>query len=163
MATTSHPLHFDIFPSAQILSDDERERLLQSPGFGRVFTDHMAVIEWSLDKGWHGARITARQPFALDPAASVLHYGQEIFEGLKAYRGESDEVLLFRPEQNARRFQRSAKRLAMPQLPEGDFIAAIEVLSPRLRGCCGLIRLGFPTLKEQAFICARSCLPVRVS
>jgi len=126
MAANSHPLHFDIIPNAQALSDDARERLLQAPGFGKVFTDHMAVIDWSLDKGWHGARIVARQPFALDPAASILHYGQEIFEGLKAYRTEGDKVLLFRPEQNARRFQRSAKRLAMPSLPEGDFIAAIE-------------------------------------
>jgi len=128
MATHSSHLPFQIIPNAQRLSDIERKSLLQNPGFGRIFSDHMAVIDWSLDKGWHGARITARQPFALDPAASILHYGQEIFEGLKAYRGESDEVLLFRPEQNARRFQRSAKRLAMPQLPEGDFIAAIEEL-----------------------------------
>jgi len=124
----SLPMQFDIIPNAQRLSDDERERLLQSPGFGRIFSDHMAVIEWSLDKGWHGAQITARQNFSLDPAACVLHYGQEIFEGLKAYRGNEGQVLLFRPEQNARRFQRSAKRLAMPQLPEADFIAAIEEL-----------------------------------
>jgi len=128
MPANSSPLPFSITPNTNPVNDAERERLLQSPGFGKVFTDHMAVIDWSLEKGWHGARIVARQAFSLDPAACVLHYGQEIFEGLKAYRGEGDKVLLFRPEQNARRFQRSAKRLAMPQLPEGDFIAAIEGL-----------------------------------
>jgi len=128
MAVSSSPLPFSIMPNAQGASAAQREQLLQSPGFGRVFTDHMAVIDWSLDKGWHDARITARQPFSLDPASCVLHYSQEIFEGLKAYRGDKDQILLFRPEQNARRFQRSAKRLAMPPLPEEDFITAIEEL-----------------------------------
>jgi len=128
MTAPSSSLVFDIIPNSRALNVAEREALLQNPGFGKVFTDHMAVIDWSLDKGWHGARIVARQPFSLDPAACVFHYGQEIFEGLKAYRGEGGEILLFRPEQNARRFQRSAKRLAMPALPEADFIAAIEGL-----------------------------------
>jgi len=122
------PLSFQIIPNTQPTPEVERIKLLENPGFGKIFTDHMAVIEWSQEKGWHGARIVARQPFELDPAAAVLHYAQEILEGLKAYRGAGGEVLLFRPEQNARRFQRSAKRLAMPVLAEADFIGAIEAL-----------------------------------
>jgi len=121
-------LPFSLTPKANPTSEIERKNLLKNPGFGQIFTDHMAVIDWSQEKGWHDARITARQPFSLDPATSVLHYSQEIFEGLKAYRGDKGQVVLFRPEQNARRFQRSAKRLAMPSLPEEDFIAAIEGL-----------------------------------
>jgi len=128
MTVTSSPLSFRIMPNAHPVGDIERARALQNPGFGRVFSDHMVVIDWSLDKGWHEARIVAREPFSLDPAACVLHYGQEIFEGLKAYRGEGDKILLFRPEQNARRFQRSARRLAMPLLPEDAFLKAIEEL-----------------------------------
>jgi len=122
------PLTFQIIPNEQPTPEAERVKLLENPGFGKIFTDHMAVIEWSQEKGWHGARVVAREPFKLDPAAAVLHYAQEIFEGLKAYRGADGKVLLFRPEQNARRFQRSAKRLAMPILAEADFIGAIRAL-----------------------------------
>ncbi len=106
----------------------EREAQLVDPGFGRVFTDHMAVLHWSEAQGWHGGAITARKPLTMDPASSVLHYAQEIFEGLKAYRVEDGGLALFRPEANARRFQASARRMAMPELPEELFLASVEQL-----------------------------------
>lgn len=105
-----------------------REDLLKDPGFGKVFTDHMVTIRWTRDCGWHAAEIRARAPVTLDPAAAVLHYGQEIFEGLKAYNLSDDSIALFRPEQNARRFQASARRMAMPELPEALFLQAVEEL-----------------------------------
>jgi branched-chain amino acid aminotransferase len=106
----------------------ERAARLVDPGFGRVFTDHMVTIRYSDDKGWHDAKVGPRGPLTLDPATAVLHYAQEIFEGLKAYRLADGEMALFRPEQNARRFQRSAKRLAMPELPEEMFLQACKQL-----------------------------------
>ena len=100
-------------PTAKPVPAEERARLLADPGFGRVFTDHMAIIEYDEHKGWHDARITARHPFTMDPASPVLHYAQEIFEGLKAYRRPGGGAALFRPEANARRFAKSAIRMAM--------------------------------------------------
>ena len=107
---------------------DERAARLVDPAFGRVFTDHMVTIRYSDDKGWHDAKVGPRGPLTLDPATAVLHYAQEIFEGLKAYRLADGGMALFRPEQNARRFQRSAKRLAMPELPEEMFLQACKQL-----------------------------------
>jgi branched-chain amino acid aminotransferase len=106
----------------------ERTAVLADPGFGRVFTDHMAIVRYTEGKGWHDARITARKPLSLDPASAVLHYAQEIFEGLKAYRLADGSMAMFRPDANARRFRHSAERLAMPQLPEEVFIESIEQL-----------------------------------
>lgn len=106
----------------------ERAARLVDPGFGRVFTDHMVTIRYSDDKGWHDAKVGPRGPLTLDPATAVLHYAQEIFEGLKAYRLADGGMALFRAEQNARRFQRSAKRLAMPELPEEMFLQACKQL-----------------------------------
>jgi branched-chain amino acid aminotransferase len=106
----------------------ERAARLVDPGFGRVFTDHMVTIRYSDAKGWHDAKVGPRAPLTLDPATAVLHYAQEIFEGLKAYRLADGAMALFRPEQNARRFQRSAKRLAMPELPEEMFLQACRQL-----------------------------------
>jgi branched-chain amino acid aminotransferase len=106
----------------------ERATRLIDPGFGRVFTDHMVKIRYSDDKGWHDAKVGPRGPLTLDPATAVLHYAQEIFEGLKAYSLADGGMALFRPEQNARRFQRSAKRLAMPELPEEMFLQACKQL-----------------------------------
>ncbi len=105
-----------------------RAAMLEDPGFGRIFTDHMASIRWTQGRGWCDAELRPREPFVLDPASAVLHYAQEIFEGLKAYRLRDGGVALFRPEQNARRFQASAERLAMPVLPEAAFLRAIEEL-----------------------------------
>ncbi|MFN3452668.1 MAG: branched-chain amino acid aminotransferase [Sphingorhabdus sp.] len=106
----------------------ERAARLVDPGFGRVFTDHMVTIRYSDAKGWYDAKVGPRAPLTLDPATAVLHYAQEIFEGLKAYRLADGTMALFRPEQNARRFQRSAKRLAMPELPEELFLQACKQL-----------------------------------
>lgn len=107
---------------------EARAVLLEDPGFGRVFTDHMVTFRWTPETGWADGRLRAREPFQLDPAASVLHYAQEIFEGMKAYRTVGDEVVLFRPLENARRFARSAERMAMPPVPEAIFMAAVEAL-----------------------------------
>ncbi len=106
----------------------ERARVMASPVFGTVFTDHMARITWTADEGWVDRRIEPYGPLLLDPAAAVLHYGQEIFEGLKAYRHDDGSVWAFRPRANAARFQASARRLALPELPVEDFIGAIEAL-----------------------------------
>jgi branched-chain amino acid aminotransferase len=95
-------------------------------GFGRHFTDHMAIANYELGKGWHDATLGPRQPLSLDPACAVLHYAQEIFEGLKAYKLADGTMALFRPHENARRFNRSADRLAMPNLPEDAFVEAIR-------------------------------------
>jgi len=97
-------------------------------GFGRHFTDRMLLIEWRAGQGWCDARIKPYEPFVLDPACMVFHYGQEIFEGLKAYRWTDGRVALFRPEMNARRFNCSADRLCMPAIPEELFLRGIEQL-----------------------------------
>ncbi|GGZ01415.1 branched-chain amino acid aminotransferase [Novosphingobium colocasiae] len=129
MATlAAEGLTFTALPLASPTSDEARAAVLANPGFGTHFTDHMVVIEWSEGEGWHDAVIGPRQPIALDPAAAVLHYAQEIFEGLKAYKQADGTISLFRPEANAARFNASARRLAMPELPESLFIAAIEEL-----------------------------------
>jgi branched-chain amino acid aminotransferase len=106
----------------------ERVAAIADPGFGKVFTDHMVTIEWSDGRGWHDATIGPRGPLTLDPAAAVLHYAQEIFEGLKAYRLADGAMALFRPDENARRFNASADRLAMPTLPDETFIEAVRRL-----------------------------------
>ncbi len=109
--------------------DDARlAEILANPGFGTHFTDHMFTVEWTPDGGWHDARIEPYGPLTLDPATAVLHYAQETFEGMKAYRHEDGSVWTFRPEENARRMLRSSKRLAFPALPEEDFVAAVDAL-----------------------------------
>lgn len=107
---------------------DARAAVLAAPGFGTNFTDHMITIDWSEAVGWHNATLGPRRPIALDPAASVLHYAQEIFEGLKAYPTADGGITLFRPEANAARFNASARRLAMPELPDGLFVDACREL-----------------------------------
>jgi branched-chain amino acid aminotransferase len=97
-------------------------------GFGKHFTDRLLLIEWHAGQGWHDARIEPYGPFSLDPACMVFHYGQEIFEGLKAYKWSDNRVALFRPEMNARRFNQSADRLCMPAIPEELFLKGIEQL-----------------------------------
>lgn len=97
-------------------------------GFCKYFTDHMFVMEYSEEDGWHNPRITGYKPFEMSPAAMVLHYAQEIFEGLKAFRGKDGVIRLFRPEMNAKRFNRSADRLCMPHFLETDFLESINAL-----------------------------------
>jgi branched-chain amino acid aminotransferase len=126
--TSSHTLPFVHLPHPSPASPVDRAHLLADPGFGRAFTDHMTTIRYIGDRGWHDAKIEPRAAIALDPAAAVFHYAQEIFEGLKAYRTAAGGVALFRPSENAQRFQRSAERLAMPVLPEALFVEALEQL-----------------------------------
>jgi len=121
-------LSFARVPHPSPTPADRRAELLKNPGFGRVFSDHMVTIHYSDSRGWHDAQIEPRAPISLDPAAAVLHYAQEIFEGLKAYRTADGGATLFRPEENARRFQQSAERLAMPILPEKAFLDACDLL-----------------------------------
>lgn len=118
----------ELKPSSNPLSDAEREAILVKPGFGRHFTDHMVTIKWTEGRGWHDAQLVPYAPLSIDPANMTLHYGQEIFEGLKAYRRPDGTVATFRPEANAERFQRSANRLAMPELPVETFVAACDAL-----------------------------------
>jgi branched-chain amino acid aminotransferase len=115
-------------PNSSPVDAAERARLLADPGFGRVFTDHMVMIRYVEGKGWHDAKITARAPLLIDPASAVLHYAQEIFEGMKAYRTADGSMALFRPDANARRFNTSADRLAMPHLPEEVFVESCRAL-----------------------------------
>jgi branched-chain amino acid aminotransferase len=108
-----------------------RAEILAAPGFGKHFTDHMVTATWTPGAGWHAAGVVPYGPFQLDPAAAVLHYAQEIFEGLKAYRHADGTVWAYRPEANAERMARSARRLALPELPAEDFLAAIDLLVRR--------------------------------
>jgi branched-chain amino acid aminotransferase len=111
------------------LTDDAKlAGILANPGFGVNFTDHMFTVEWTPDAGWHDARITPYGPLTLDPATAVLHYAQEIFEGMKAYRHLDGSIWTFRPEENAERMVRSSHRLALPVLEVEDFIAAVDAL-----------------------------------
>jgi branched-chain amino acid aminotransferase len=127
MPSTSAP-EFTVTTSTQRTSQDVRDKVLANPGFGLHFTDHMVVIDWSVEQGWHDARVQPYGPLTLDPASSVLHYAQEIFEGLKAYRHADGSVWGFRATSNAARMQRSAKRLALPPLPEAEFLESIKQL-----------------------------------
>jgi len=121
-------LDFEIRPNPAPVSAAERAALLVNPGFGRIFTDHMVTIRYVDGKGWYDARVEARAPIALDPATAVLHYAQEIFEGMKAYRADDGGVTLFRPDANARRFRASAQRMAMAELPEQVFLDSLRAI-----------------------------------
>ncbi len=126
--TGTAPLAFTVSRSDHPVPQAERDTVLANPGFGKKFTDHMVRATWTTAEGWHDARVTAYGPLTLDPAAAVLHYAQEIFEGLKAYRHADGTIWGFRPEANAARFSRSARRLALPELPEADFVEALKAL-----------------------------------
>ena len=102
--------------------------ILEAPAFGQVFTDHMFSLQWDADLGWHDGVLEEFHDIALPPSASVFHYGQEIFEGMKAFRQPDGSVALFRPERNAARFNASARRLAMPEMPVETFVGAVEAL-----------------------------------
>lgn len=105
-----------------------REKYVAEPGFGKYFTDHMFVAEWNQNSGWGDGEIRAYGPISLDPAAMVFHYGQEIFEGMKAYSQPDGSISLFRPDANGARFAKSAARITLPELPVSDFVAAVESL-----------------------------------
>jgi branched-chain amino acid aminotransferase len=119
ISTTTNPSPVDDARLAEILAN---------PGFGQHFTDHMFTVEWTPEKGWHDARVTPYGPLTMDPASAVLHYAQETFEGMKAYRHEDGSVWTFRPEKNAERMVRSSHRLAFPVLEPDDFVAAVDAL-----------------------------------
>lgn len=106
----------------------DREAILANPTFGTHFTDHQVVVVWEKDKGWHSAEVVPYGPIMMDPSSSVLHYGQEIFEGIKAYRHQDGSIWTFRPTANAQRLQRSAKRMALPELPQEIFVESLRQL-----------------------------------
>ncbi len=121
-------LDITVTPSTAPVDDQRLAEILAAPGFGTHFTDHMFMAEWTPEAGWHDARVTPYAPLTLDPATAVLHYAQEIFEGMKAYRHEDGSIWTFRPEANAERMTRSSERLALPVLPGGDFVASVDAL-----------------------------------
>ena len=127
-ASREGSLQISVTPADRQVDEARLAQILAEPGFGTHFTDHMFVAEWTPDRGWHDARVTAYGPLSLDPATAVLHYAQEIFEGMKAYRHDDGSVWTFRPEENAARMVRSARRLALPELPVDDFVASVDAL-----------------------------------
>ena len=127
MTDASFSATFAASPTPPIHDAARRAAILEDPGFGRFFTDHMVVAEW-LDGSWGELQVVPYQNLALDPAAMVLHYGQAIFEGLKAYRHADGSIKTFRPQANAHRFGHSAARMAMPPLPEDAFLQSLESL-----------------------------------
>ena len=124
----SSSLQITTNPSPRPESEQRRAEILADPGFGKHFTDHMLTATWTPQGGWHDAQVRAYAPFELDPATAVLHYAQEIFEGMKAYRHDDGSIWTFRPDKNAERFARSARRMALPELPAEDFVAAVDAL-----------------------------------
>ncbi len=122
------PLSFEVARCDDPTPPEQIATVLADPGFGTTFTDHMVVATWTPEQGWHDATVRPYGPFSLDPAAAVLHYAQEIFEGMKAYRHADGSIWTFRPEANAARFARSARRLALPEMSEGDFIESLRQL-----------------------------------
>jgi branched-chain amino acid aminotransferase len=125
---TDGPLEFTVETNPNPASDEVRASILHNPPFGQYHTDHMVSITYTEAEGWHDARVIPYGPIELDPSAIVLHYAQEVFEGLKAYRWADDSIVSFRPEANAARLRSSARRLAIPELPEEAFIESLRQL-----------------------------------
>jgi branched-chain amino acid aminotransferase len=125
---THGPVEFTHVRSMTAVSDQVRAEILANPGFGRYHTDHMVSVHYTEGRGWHDAEVLPYGPIELDPSAIVLHYAQEVFEGLKAYRWNDGSVVSFRPEANAARLRSSARRLAIPELPEDVFIESLRQL-----------------------------------
>jgi branched-chain amino acid aminotransferase len=113
---------------AEPIPAERRKVLLASPGFGDTYSDHMVTMRWQAEQGWHDARVTGLAALSLHPATMAFHYGQTVFEGLKAFWRPNGQRALFRPTDHARRFNRSAHRMAMPRLPEESFLAALEAM-----------------------------------
>src|SRR5271156_2258493 len=127
-ASSATEIDFEIHPSQSRVPAAERARILEAPGFGQVFTDHMITLRWTAERGWHDGKLEPYGPFTLDPATSGFHYGHGLFEGLKASRQDSGSVVMFRPQANAARFNAGCRRMAMPELPEETFLRALELL-----------------------------------
>jgi branched-chain amino acid aminotransferase len=127
-ASLDTEIQFEINLSQTRVPAADRARILEAPGFGQVFTDHMITLRWTAERGWHDGKLEPYGPFSLDPATAVFHYGQELFEGLKAYRQSSGSIVMFRPQANAARFNAGCRRMAMPELPEETFLRALELL-----------------------------------
>ncbi len=121
-------MNFQVTRNENPTPANEREAIIANPTFGTHFTDHQVVVVWEKDKGWHSHQVIPYGPIQMDPSSAVLHYGQEIFEGIKAYRHQDGSIWTFRPDANARRLQRSAQRMALPQLPVEDFIESLRQL-----------------------------------
>ena len=121
-------MKINLNPNPNPLTDEDRDAKIAAGGFGKYYTDNMVVLEWSEVSGWGEAELKAYGPITLDPATAVFHYGQEIFEGMKAYSQPDGSISLFRPDANAKRFARSAARLALPELPVEDFIETVKTL-----------------------------------
>jgi len=128
MSSTTSAVRFEYQPATTRTPAAERERLLTNPGFGHVFTEHMVRAQWTAERGWHDAGLVPYANLQLDPGSLVLHYSQSIFEGLKAFRQADGGVAAFRPDRNASRFRSSARRLALPELPEEAFLEAIDLI-----------------------------------
>jgi len=128
LSSRTSTIKFAISRVPERLPAAERERRLGNPGFGRIFTEHMVRISWDSEHGWHDAELKPYGPLPLDPGTSVLHYAQAVFEGLKAFRQADGGVAAFRPGSHAARFRGSARRLALPELPDETFLEAIDVL-----------------------------------
>jgi branched-chain amino acid aminotransferase len=126
--TRAGALEFTVSRTANPTSDEAREAILADPGFGRHHTDHMVAIDYTDGQGWHDARVIGYGPIELDPSALVLHYAQEVFEGLKAYRWADGSIVSFRAEANAARMRSSARRIAIPELPDELFIESLRQL-----------------------------------
>jgi len=126
--TMTNLLSFTRTLNPQPTADGRRSEILAGPGFGQYFTDHMVTVSWDCDRGWHDAALGPYRSLRFDPASMVLHYGQAIFEGLKAYRQPDGSIASFRPEANAARFRASARRMAMPELPDELFLASLREL-----------------------------------
>ena len=122
---------FTVLPNDNPASDEKRQSLIDKPAFGQVFSDNMTHMTWTKGEGWSDRRVEPYAPLKMDPGASVLHYAQECFEGLKAYRHADGSTWLFRPDANAERFQNSAKRLYLPELPIDDFLGSVAALVKR--------------------------------
>ena len=125
---TGGPLEFAVLRTAHPTTDEVRESILADPGFGRYHTDHMVSIDYTDGEGWHNARVLPYGPIELDPSAIVLHYAQQVFEALKAYRWADGSIMSFRPEANATRMRSSCRRIAIPELPDDLFLASLRQL-----------------------------------
>ena len=121
-------MEFKVTKNPNPTPEAEREKIISNPTFGTHFTDHQVVVVWEKDKGWHSHQVIPYGPILMDPSAAVLHYGQEIFEGIKAYRHKDGSIWTFRPEMNAKRLQKSAHRMALPELPIETFVESLRQL-----------------------------------